>query len=161
MATISSRMAVAVHVLAYMAWKPDEAASSERIAGSVNTNPVVVRRIVGQLRNAGLVTVQPGAGGGAFLARAPEKISLLDVYRAVEREALFSLHPQSPCRECSVGANIQQILQGVFGRAEQAMEEELRGVTVGDVFADVVSRVRAAGCTGGAAEKVDTHVPRG
>lgn len=161
MATISSRMAVAVHVLAYMAWKRDEAASSERIAGSVNTNPVVVRRIVGQLRNAGLVTVQPGAGGGALLARAPEEISLLDVYRAVEREALFSLHPQSPCRECSVGANIQQILQGVFGRAEQAMEEELRGVTVGDVFADVVSRVRAAGCTGGAAKEVDSHAPRG
>ena len=76
---ISSRVAVAVHVLAYMAWKRSEAVTSERIAASVNTNPVVVRRIVGALRNAGMVTVQPGVGGGATLAREPHDITLLDV----------------------------------------------------------------------------------
>jgi Rrf2 family protein len=93
---ISSRVAVAVHVLAYMAWKRSEAVTSERIAASVNTNPVVVRRIVGALRNAGMVTVQPGVGGGATLAREPRDITLLDVYRAVEDgDELFSLHPQS------------------------------------------------------------------
>ena len=76
---ISSRVAVAVHVLAYLAWKRHEAATSERIAASVNTNPVVVRRIVGALRNAGMVTVQPGVGGGAQLARTPRDITLLEV----------------------------------------------------------------------------------
>jgi Rrf2 family protein len=146
---ISSRVAVAVHVLAYLAWKRHEAATSERIAASVNTNPVVVRRIVGALRNAGMVTVQPGVGGGALLARAPGDITLLDVYRAVEDgDDLFSLHPQQPRRDCSVGGNIQAVLQGVFCRATAAMEEVLEGMTMEDVGREVMARASAAGCCG-------------
>jgi Rrf2 family protein len=144
---ISSRVAVAVHVLTYLAWKRSEAATSERIAASVNTNPVVVRCIVGALRNAGMVTVQPGVGGGALLAREPGDISLLDVYRAVEDgEDLFSLHPQQPARDCNIGGNIQAVLQGVFCRAHRAMESVLAEVTVADVGNDVWARARAAGC---------------
>jgi Rrf2 family protein len=146
---ISSRVAVAVHVLAYLAWKRHEAATSERIAASVNTNPVVVRRIVGALRNAGMVTVQPGVGGGAQLARTPRDITLLEVYRAVEDgDDLFSLHPQQPRRDCSVGGNIQAVLQGVFCRATAAMEEVLAGVTMEDVGREVMARADAAGCCG-------------
>jgi len=144
---ISSRVAVAVHVLAYLAWKRDEGGTSERIAASVNTHPVVVRRIVGALRNAGMVTVQPGVGGGAQLARHPGEITLLDVYRAVEDdEGLFSLHPQQPRRECSIGGNIQAVLQGVFCRAKVAMEEVLERVTVEDVGREVMARAQAGGC---------------
>ncbi len=146
MASISSRVAVAVHVLAYLAWRRGEPVTSEKIAGSANTNAVVVRRIVGALRNAGLVSVAPGVGGGAQLARCPEDISVLDVYRAVQDgEALFSLHPQGPCRECSVGANIQEVLGGVFGRAQTAMEEVLATVSVRDVFSQVFAKVGACG----------------
>jgi Rrf2 family protein len=146
---ISSRVAVAVHVLAYLAWKRDEAGTSERIAASVNTHPVVVRRIMGALRNAGMVTVQPGVGGGAQLAREPREITLLDVYRAVEdQDELFSLHPQQPRRDCSVGGNIQAVLQGVFCRAKTAMEEVLEGVTVEEVGREVMARAHAAGCCG-------------
>jgi Rrf2 family protein len=141
MSTISSRVAVAVHVLAYMAWKRSEPVTSERIASSVNTNPVVVRRIVGALRNAGMVTVQPGVGGGAQLAREPGEITLLDVYRAVEDggEELFSLHRQPPRRDCSVGGNIQEVLQGIFCRARTAMEEVLEGVTIEQVQRDLAA----------------------
>ena len=142
---ISSRVAVAVHVLAYLAWKRSEGCTSERIAASVNTNPVVVRRIMGALRNAGMVTVQPGVGGGAQLARDPREITLLDVYRAVEdRDELFSLHPQQPKRDCSIGGNIQAVLQGVFCRARTAMEQVLDEVTIEDVGREVHSR--AGGC---------------
>lgn len=151
---ISSRVAVAVHVLAYLAWRRDEPSTSERIAASVNTNPVVVRRIVGALRNAGMVSVQPGVGGGAVLARRPDEITLLEVYRAVEDgNELFSLHAQPPSRECNVGANIVGVLQGVFVRARSAMEEVLAGVTVAQVGTEVMSRARAAGCCGGAARE--------
>lgn len=145
---ISSRVAVAVHVLTYLAWKRDEVHTSERIAGSVNTNPVVVRRIVGALRNAGMVTVQPGVGGGAQLARDPSDITLLDVYRAVEedRESLFSLHPQPPSQGCSIGGNIQAVLQPVFCAAHRAVEAVLERVTLADVGSAVHERVRAAGC---------------
>ena len=149
MSTISSRMAVAVHVLAYLAWRRDEPITSERMASSVNTNPVVVRRIMGSLRNAGLVSVQPGVGGGAQLAREPEDITLLEVYRAVEeKEELFALHSE-PCRHCDIGSNIRQVLQGVFCQAHTALQQVLAGVTI----ADVGRQVKAArGCGGPAPE---------
>ena len=146
---ISSRVAVAVHVLAYMAWKRSEAVTSERIAASVNTNPVVVRRIVGALRNAGMVTVQPGVGGGATLAREPDDITLLDVYRAVEDgEELFSLHPSEPSQSCNIGGNIRDVLRPIFCTAHRAMESVLAQVSIADVGEQVMAKVRADGCCG-------------
>lgn len=147
MSTMSSRVAVAVHVLAILTWRRDEAVSSQQIARSVNTNPVVVRRIIGALRRAGLVEVQPGASGGARLARAPEEISLLEVYRSVEDgEEIFALHRQPPCRECGVGANIQSALVEVFGEARSAMEAVLARVTVQDVWCSVFARMGHGAC---------------
>jgi Rrf2 family protein len=149
---------VAVHVLAYMAWKRSEAVTSERIAASVNTNPVVVRRIVGALRNAGMVTVQPGVGGGATLAREPDEITLLDVYRAVEDgEELFSLHPSEPSRSCNVGGNIRDVLRPIFCTAHRAMESVLGQVTIADVGRQVMAMARTDGCCG---ESMDALEPR-
>lgn len=149
MSTISSRVAVAVHVLTYLAWRRDEPVTSERIASSVNTNPVVVRRIVGALRNAGLVSVQPGVGGGAQLAKEPDQITLLDVYRAVEeKDELFAVHAD-PCRNCDIGNNIRQVLKGVFCRAHQAMQGVLGDMTIGDVGGEV--RKAAGDCAEAAA----------
>ncbi|HYR06743.1 MAG TPA: Rrf2 family transcriptional regulator [Longimicrobium sp.] len=158
MSTISSRVAVAVHVLAYLAWRRDEPVTSERMAGSVNTNAVVVRRIMGSLRNAGLVSVQPGVGGGAQLAREPEDITLLEVYRAVEeKEELFALHSE-PCRHCDIGSNIRQVLQGVFCEAHQAMQGVLGQVTIADVFRQVQ---QVHGGCGGASEKAEKFAGAG
>lgn len=150
MSTMSSRVAVAVHVLAILTWKRGEPVSSQQLAHSVNTNPVVVRRIVGALRRAGLVEVQPGAAGGALLARGPEEITLLEVYRSVEDgEELFAMHPQPPCQDCGVGANIQGALAEVFGDARTAMEAVLDRVTVADVWTTVHARMgRREGCCG-------------
>ena len=67
---------------------------SDALAGSVNTNPVVIRRLLSQLRKAGLVTTQKGSCGGATLCASPEEISLDAVYRAVEPMASFAPHPQ-------------------------------------------------------------------
>ena len=148
---ISSRVAVAVHVLAYMAWKRAEAQTSERLAASVNTNPVVVRRIVGALRNAGMVHVQPGVGGGAVLARDPAEISLLDVYRAVEDgDDLFALHPSEPSKACNVGNNIRDVLRPIFCQAHRAMEGVLEGTTIADVGRRVLDRAHAHPCCGDA-----------
>ena len=155
MSTISSRMAVAVHVLAYLAWRRDEPVTSERMAGSVNTNAVVVRRIMGALRNAGLVSVQPGVGGGAQLAREPQDISLLEVYRAVEeKEELFAMHSE-PCHHCDIGSNIRQVLQGVFCQAHQAMQGVLADVTIADVF-EQIGKARG-GCAGAAEHLHPVH----
>ncbi len=154
MSTMSSRVAVAVHVLAILTWRRDEAVSSQQIARSVNTNPVVVRRIIGALRRAGLVEVQPGAAGGARLARVPEEISLLEVYRSVEDGLeLFAMHPQQPCQDCGVGANIQAALADVFGDARAAMEGVLDRVTIADVWRTVHAGMGKPGGCGGAARR--------
>ena len=130
----SSRFAVAVHVLALMAMAGDEPIKSESVAASVNTNPVVIRRILCALSRARLVVSQSGAGGGSRLAREPGQITLLDVYRAVEGGDAFSLHRQTPNRHCPVGMNIGTVLGGVLQEVNSSIERSLAGVTVADVL---------------------------
>lgn len=138
--SISSRSAVGVHVLTLLAQAGDEPLSSEAMAGSVNTNAVVIRRELGLLRQAGMVRSQEGSGGGWRLARAPERITLLDVYRAVEKEKLFSLHNQQPNPACLVGRSIQGALEDVFGDAEAAMERRLEKTTIDEVLGAVLTQ---------------------
>lgn len=135
---ISSRFSVAVHVLTLLAvTPPGELLTSDRMAGSVNTNPVVIRRILGQLKKAGLVEVR-AAAGGTYLRRAPADITLLDVYRAVEvvEGDLFSMHDK-PNPNCPVGRNIQAALDDTLRRAQAALEQQLAGVSVAQVAADM------------------------
>ncbi|AFS70556.1 Rrf2 family transcriptional regulator [Exiguobacterium antarcticum] len=130
---INSRLAVSVHILALIATHPDQALSSEYIAGSVNTNPVVIRRLTGLLRHAGLLKTVAGKTG-ATLTKDPAAITLLMVYRAVEpKETLFSMH-EHPNPACPVGRNIQSTLDDTFVRAQQALEAELEAETLSDVI---------------------------
>ena len=139
MSTSSSRFAVAIHVLTLLTQDPDAPATSEYIASSVNTNPVVIRRVLGGLRRAGLVRSQGGAGGGWRLAREAETITLRDVYRAVEEEdePVFPLHHRPPNPSCPVGRHIQRALAVHFAAATRAMEDELARRTVADVLREV------------------------
>lgn len=133
----SSRFAVAIHILTLLTLNREEPVTSEFIAGSVNTNPVVIRRMLGALRTARLVTSQGGYGGGWRLVGDSEAITLRDVYRAVEDEALFPLHHRTPNPECPVGRYIQHALSKHFAAATQALEEELARTTVADVLREV------------------------
>lgn len=126
----SSRFAVAVHVLTLLAWSGEEPLTSEDIACSVNTNAVVIRRILCALREAGLVTTQPGASGGSRLARPASEITLRDVYRAVEGQAIFALHRQPPNPTCRVGMNIGGVLGDVLEAVGGAVEGVLDRITV-------------------------------
>ena len=134
----SSRFAVAVHVLALLARAGDAPVKSDSVAASVNTNPVVIRRILCALGRARLITSQSGAAGGSRLARAPERITLRDVYRAVEGGDTFLLHRQRPSRRCVVGANIGAVLGGVLRETNAAVEQALARTTM----ADIVARIR-------------------
>ncbi|WP_134045815.1 Rrf2 family transcriptional regulator [Paraburkholderia caballeronis] len=138
----SSRFAFAVHVLALLSQQDGVALSSDVIAGSVNTNPALIRRLLSMLADAGLTTSQLGAGGGALLAREPAAITLLDVYRAVDDARLFALHREEPNPACMVGRNIQSVLRGVIDDAQQAMEASLAARTLADVTDDVVRTER-------------------
>jgi Rrf2 family protein len=131
---ISSRFSVAVHVLTLLAVTPTgELLTSDRMAGSVNTNPVIIRRILGQLKKAGLVEVR-AAAGGTYLRRASADITLLDVYRAVEvvEGNLFSVHDK-PNPKCPVGRNIQAALDDTLRRAQAALEQQLASVSIAQV----------------------------
>jgi DNA-binding IscR family transcriptional regulator len=139
----SSRFVVATHVLALLAYGEGEAMTSEYIAGSVNTNPVVVRRILALLAKADLVATQEGAGGGVRLARPAERIDLRAVYAAVESDALFALHPQPPNPACPVGNTIQAALEPALKGAEEALLSSLTRTSI----ADVVRRLRGTGDT--------------
>ncbi|KXZ17084.1 transcriptional regulator [Bacillus nakamurai] len=128
---INSRLAVAIHILSLIS--TDERASSDMIAGSVNTNPVVVRRTISQLKKAGILTSRAGVPG-ASLKKDPSEISLLEVYRAVQKkEELFAVH-DNPNPDCPVGKNIQQALDETFGSVQRAMENELASKSLYDVM---------------------------
>ncbi|MGW3150463.1 MULTISPECIES: Rrf2 family transcriptional regulator [Streptomyces] len=139
----NSRMTVATHALTWMAMvcprRSDGIVTSDQIAVSVNTNPVVIRRILGSLRDAGLVVSQRGQGAGWRLARTPDAITLRDVYRAVEPEPLLSLHAAPPNQECPVGRGIPSVLQKAYGRAHDSMTAELATVTVADVLKETIA----------------------
>lgn len=130
----NSRFAVAIHVLTLLAQGEGEVVTSEVIGGSVNTHPVFIRRILGLLNRAGLVTSRPGVGGGWQLQRDPATITLLEVYRAVDEGHLLALHHRPPNPECLVGRNIQRTLNGYFGEAEQAFEQVLAQRTIAHVL---------------------------
>jgi Rrf2 family protein len=139
----SSRFAVAVHILALMAAGEDEPMKSDWMAKSVNTNPVVIRRILCLLARAELVNSQTGALGGSRLARKPKQISLLDVYRAVEEGCVFAMHRQSPSRRCLIGGNIQTVLKGVLEEANLAVERVLAKTTIEEVLQSVKEKEKS------------------
>jgi Rrf2 family protein len=129
----NSRFAVAVHVLSLMAWSGEEPLKSEQVAESVNTNPVVIRRMLKELAEAGLVVSQTGSLGGSRLASDPAKTTLLDVYQALECRGVFSLHRQPPSRDCPVGVNIETVLGDVLLEVDSAVERVLQNITIDDV----------------------------
>ncbi|MGE5290407.1 MAG: Rrf2 family transcriptional regulator [Micromonosporaceae bacterium] len=141
MMVANSRLTIAVHALAWLALaqrRGREPLTSDQVAASVKTNPVIIRRSLGDLRRAGLVSVRHGAGAGWNLARRPEDITLLDVYDAVEPKPLFAMHHTEPNLECPVGRGIRPALHSVYSGAEQALRGELGGTSIADVLRETL-----------------------
>ena len=131
--TGNSRFAVTVHILAYLAYRQGAAVPSAEIAASVATNPVVIRRLLSALVKARIVSAQKGATGGFTLALAPAKISLRDIYRAVEPNPTHGLARIAPNPQCPVGAKIHSILAATFVKAQAGMEAELARVSLATI----------------------------
>jgi DNA-binding IscR family transcriptional regulator len=139
--SISSRFAVGIHILALIELNNEGVTSSEFLATSVNTNPAVIRKLMGMLKKAGLIEVHPGIAG-AKLAKELSSITLFDVYKAVnvvQEKELFSIH-ESPHPDCPVGRNIQNTIEPLFSAAQLAMEKVLRNVTLEDVVRDIATK---------------------
>ncbi len=136
---MTSRFTVAIHILSLLDLNKGESRTSDELAVSVNTNPVVIRKILGILKKAGLINIQMGQGGGAMLAIESEKITLKDVYMVFD-ERLFVLHPSKPNVKCICGRNIQPILMEVFSETEQVFVHELSQKTIHQISAEILRR---------------------
>lgn len=135
---ITSRLTVALHIFTCIDYfKDDYKLTSDFLAASVNVNPVVIRRLLGQLKAAGLIRVTRGSGGCAA-AKPLAEITVLDVYRAVEcveQDSLFHFH-ENPNPDCPVGRNIHAVLGDKLGRIQRAMEAEMASITLAEITAD-------------------------
>ena len=136
---------MAVHVLTILAYKEGDRVTSTALAGSVNTNPVIVRRLLLSLQKAKLIETGKGAGSGSRLSRAPRRINLAEIYRSVEDAESFAKPSKKPNERCPVGHCILEALDKVFASAQGAMEQDLAKTTL----ADVIETVKASGvCSG-------------
>ena len=126
----NSQFSMAVHVLAMLARNVDKKVKSEAIACSVNTNAVVIRRLLGQLGQAKLVESQTGASGGTRLSRCPREITLAEVYRAVSCGEVFALHGKTPSQDCPVGKNIESVLCSLQKEIDRSVEDKLSEYTL-------------------------------
>ena len=137
----NSRLTIATHALAWMALNERggaELTTSEQIAGSVKTNPVVIRRLMSEMGKAGLISSRRGANAGWRLAKAPEAISLRDIDDALGAEATFAMHRNEPSAICPVARGIRPALAPVYARVDDAVRRELAATSLADVLRDTL-----------------------
>jgi Rrf2 family protein len=129
-------------MMTIFALKPDEPLTSEFIACSVNTNAVVIRRLLGSLREAGIVESKTGVGGGWSLRVDPERITLLDILRAVEpHNEIFALHRSEPNHDCPCGLHIQGVLTEAYDKIQEGMTRQLADITIACIARKILSRM--------------------
>ena len=159
---VATRFAVAIHILLLIARRQDAPETSQRLARSINTNPVVVRRIAGMLARAGLIHIRRGPGG-AELLRPASAISLGDVWGAVNpgrHRPLLPVH-KAPQQNCPVGSHIRLLLGEAFTSAEAALQEQLARTTLAGLVdrLDPISAERInSPCKGEVAPRETLHV---
>ncbi len=135
---IPSRFTIAIHMLACIeTFKDDHKVTSGFLAGSVNVNPVVIRRLLSMLKAAGIIDVARGTGG-AEIKKPLDEITMLDIYNAVEcveKGELFHFH-ENPNQQCPVGRNIHTVLDDKLARVQRAMEDEMKRITMADLITE-------------------------
>ncbi len=134
----SSRFMVAVHALSVIARLGGKGpVCSSIVAESVNTNPVVIRRLMRDLEKASLIRSVTGRSGGFSLSRDAGRITLADVYKAVEDESIFRMHKLDPKAKCPIGAAITKVIAEPLRTAERAMESALANTSIRDIAVQI------------------------
>ncbi|XZF12500.1 Rrf2 family transcriptional regulator [Chitinophagaceae bacterium MMS25-I14] len=128
----SGRFSISVHILTLLERAGEELLSSEYIAGSININPVLVRKEISNLRNHGMVATKEGKSGGSYLAKPAKQIHLSEVYLAVRQDHILGSQKNEPNPDCPVGKEINKHLDELNGEAEKAMLKRLEGITLAD-----------------------------
>jgi Rrf2 family protein len=133
---VNQQFQFAVHILILLA-RTGELLDSKAIAISLNTNPVVVRRVLLALRRASLIETCTGRCGGARLVKTANRISLLDVYDAIQLQPAIRVHRRRVARPCSVSCNMRRVLTSVSNRAEAGIRRELRHILLSKVANEI------------------------
>ncbi|MEN0087559.1 MAG: Rrf2 family transcriptional regulator [Pseudomonadota bacterium] len=128
----NSRLSLALHTLGHMASEPETVRTSAQIAEHAGTNAVVVRRVLGKLRKAGLLVSEKGHAGGWMLARAPGEISLADVYLALD-EKLVAPEIDAQPHSCSIEKTLHQRVSNIMVEVENTLVDRLSTTTIADV----------------------------
>ena len=142
---IGSKFTIGVHIITAIDYFKDmDRVNSEFLAGSIGVNPVIIRTVISQLREAGIVQTQRGSSG-AELTKKLDEITLYDIYKAVgsvdTEEGLFHFHEQ-PNPDCPVGRNIHRVLDQRLIDVQRAMEEKLRSTTLADIVKDTKTAIK-------------------
>src|SRR3977135_4187741 len=127
---VNQQFTFAVHIMTALAFSPGEVIGSQTLAASVNTNPVVVRRLLLTLRRARLIETFTGKHGGARLRKKPRQISLVDIYDAVEPRPVISVNERRALKKCQVSSTMKAIMIRVAESTEQAVRKHLRRITL-------------------------------
>ncbi len=137
----SSRFTIATHILLCIeTFKDDYKVTSNLLAGSINTNPVIVRNILGLLSSAGIVEIKAGVGG-ASLSKSPNEITLLEIFKAVEKEeSLFHFH-ENPNPQCPVGRTVHSVMDGKLDNIQSAMENEMAKITLKQLIEETKEQI--------------------
>ncbi|HEY2423804.1 MAG TPA: Rrf2 family transcriptional regulator [Chthoniobacterales bacterium] len=133
----NTQFAIATHIMAALGHAAGKEVNSAEIAGSVNTSSSFVRRILAKLSKAGLVKTATGKGGSCWLARPARRISLLDIYRAVEAPKAFAIHQYPAEKQCPVSRGIKPALSRVLAETQQAIEGSLSRTSLAEVISDL------------------------
>lgn len=133
----SSKYVTAVHICIFLRHMPDEILSSAIIAESVKTNPVVIRRLIHDLREKDIIKSIGGPAGGFCLARDASDISLWDIYVATKDDELFKRPKVNP--ECVVSSNLKLLVHDVFTEAELSMKNTLQQTSIEDLNHNLTS----------------------
>lgn len=126
----NTRYSTALHILTLLALHPDEWLSSDYVASSICINPVVVRREVSVLNEAGFVQTRKGKDGGSKLNKNPEDILLGELYKTVRNTEILGKKHQNTNVNCPVGKNINAKLEKLTREADALVIQQLNQTTL-------------------------------
>ena len=136
MSAKSVQFTVAAHIMAVLGYYHEEI-SSATLADSVNADPTFVRKSLSKLSKAGLVETKRGQGGASVLARPPQKITLLDIYRASAAPPAFAIHSYPVDKRCPVSCNLKECMSGLLSKAQISFERSLAKISLANLVGQI------------------------
>jgi Rrf2 family protein len=134
---VNTQFSIAVHIMAGLAYRCGKDTTSTALAGSVNTSPSFVRRVLAKLSKAELIKTATGKTGACWLAKDASSISLLDIYKAIDAPKAFAIHKYPELKPCPVSCHIKEALEKVLDQTQETMEKSLKKISLAEILKDM------------------------